>query len=159
MAKKPPKKQERKIAQLAQALKISTVQVWRLAQRGMPLDADGARAWRAANVKTKTGKVADEVARLKSAQADLAELEAAERRDEVIDVEEVRYVFGAAMTAMTTQMEGLPGRVSTELAALNDPAVILHRLKDEIRRIRAAVAEEFCRLAVLASIRASGPTS
>jgi hypothetical protein len=133
-----------KMTALGKELGISRIQVWRLAQKGMPLDsADAARAWRAANVqsRTRTGQVFGEVARLRRAQAELAELDAATRAGRLAPVEEYDAATMEALTIISTQLGGLPGRVAGELAGMTDPAKIRRYLADEINRIRNAAAD------------------
>jgi hypothetical protein len=159
-------KQRPTYAEIGAVLGITKQAVGKLhKQRGMPVDGiESAVAWHAKNVnprkeKPPVGSIGDETARLKSAQADIAEIDAARMRGELIEAEEVRLVFAAAAVVFASQMQGLPGRVANELAALDDPALITHKLRDEIRRIREAVSQEFGRLAVLAASRPDGPAS
>lgn len=132
--------QQSAIAHLAGQLKKNRTTVWRYVQRGMPLDEAAAREWLAANVKTKTGKAADEVTRLTSARADLAELEAAEKRGELLAYEDVLRWANGVTVAVASQLEGLPGRMASTLAGMTDAAEVRQALLDEVRRIRSALA-------------------
>src|SRR4051812_3409584 len=91
-------------AELAEAAHVAPTQVKRDKQRGAPQDTIAEYlGWRAANVQeysttrrrqTPTNlSVGAETARLRKAQAEKEELEVAERRGELIPVEDVRQVI------------------------------------------------------------------
>ena len=161
MGRKRLRKQGLTQTELAAALGISRPAVSNLKKRGMPVTSlEEAVAWRRTNIYHKpVGTIGDETARLKAAQADVAELEAAKLKGELIDIEEVNYVWSAGITAMVAQMEGLPGRMANELAGCTDAAQVELRLREEIRRIRSSLAEELGRIAFLAGERFSTPAS
>jgi len=135
------KKGDAKITLLAKALKLSRIQIWRLVQRGMPLDENLAREWRAKNVATKTGVVASDTGRLRRAQAFLAELDARERIGQLAPTEDYQIAINEAMVILASQFDGLPGRTASQLATMTDAAEIRRFLLNEIRRIRAAAAD------------------
>lgn len=140
-------------AALAKGLGISPRMVHKLRNRGMPVHSlEAAQEWRRVNLEPKreAPKVASpmtqETTRLKSAQAELAELEAAERRGDLMPVADAQQVASEAIVIVTTQLDGLPGRTAGQLAGMTDPAAIRKFLLDETRRIRAAMAEAFRKL-------------
>ena len=141
---KPSKEERGKMNALAAALKMSRVQVWRLRARGMPVDsADAAREWRRINVPPKhgEGKVINEVTRLRRAQADLAELDAAQKMGSLASVEDYAQATMEAMTIIGSRLTGLPGRVAGTLAGMTDPAAIRRYLTDELNAIRTSAAD------------------
>src|SRR5687768_3645400 len=79
-----------------------------------------------------------ETKRLRAAQADLAELEAAERRGDLMPYDDVKRWASEATVIFTSQLEGLPGRMANTLAGMDDAAQIRQALHDEVRRIRSA---------------------
>ncbi len=88
-------------------------------------------------------------ARLKyiDAQRRAVEQRTRERAKELLERAHVARVFDAVMVQIGAALEGLPGRMAGELAAVNDPAVIREKLADECRTIRATAAEELSALA------------
>lgn len=145
-------------AELAAAAGINPGQVKKDKQRGAPADTIAEYlAWRAANIVPRTNlrrsalpeavNVGEQTARLRRAQADREELEIAERRGELIPAEEVKQAVLLAAGVYASQLDALPGRLANELAALNDPALILDRLRAECNRVRAATASALDELA------------
>lgn len=138
-------------AERAKALGISPRQLRRDEDKGCPKDLEGARAWRARHVPSKedNGGIVDETARLRAAQAELAELDAAERRGELAPVDDYQVAVNEAMVILRSQIDGLSGRYATQLAGMSDPAEIRQLLKDETDRILGAAAarlEDWARL-------------
>jgi hypothetical protein len=88
-------------------------------------------------------------ARLKHIEAQRRSIEqrSRERSGELIERAEVRRVFSAAIVTVGASLDGLPGRLSGMLAAIDQPARIHEVIADEARRIRNAAAEELDRLA------------
>lgn len=88
-------------------------------------------------------------ARLKLTEAQRRDLEVRTRQRErgLVPADEVGAVFDSAMVIVGSQLDGLAGRMCSELATLSDPAVIRQRLFDETRRIRNAAADELETLA------------
>lgn len=143
--------------------------------RGMPRTRTGSADWIGSR-KTKTkpakpvdkgvvravankgdvpiGDLNEETTRLRAAQADREEIEVAVRRGELMERELVRTVCVEAVVVFNSQMDSFPGRMANELAAISDPALMQERLDEECRRISAAVAQEFRKLA----LRANGGT-
>ena len=98
-----------------------------------------------AKVKTPDGGETKEQAELRKsrADADLAELKAAEMRGELVRLEAIEQLIDRVMTLCATQLDGLGGRMAGRLAGESDPAVIRQVLLDECRIIRSAMAAEF----------------
>jgi hypothetical protein len=123
-----------RIKKLAKALKISTVQVWRLAKRGMPTSsAAAARAWRDENVQTKTGAVLAENQRLRSAQARMAEIQVRRMTGELVELAEVETSIVESMVLIRSTLEGVAARCAPQLATMTDPAEIRLYLLNENR--------------------------
>jgi len=122
----------------------------------MPLDENGAREWRAQNVRTKTGKQFDQTTRLRAAQADLAEIEAAERRAELAPVEDMQIAWNEAFVILRSETEAIAGRCAAQLSAMSDQAEIRPLLLNEIRRALTSAAD---RIEAWARSIASGAAS
>jgi len=121
------------IKRIAKALKISTVQVWRLSKRGMPLDEVRARAWRDEHIQTKTGAVAGENQRLKSAQAHMAEIQARRMAGELVELAEVETSVIESMVLIRSTLDGVASRCAQQLATMTDAAEVRLYLLNEIR--------------------------
>jgi hypothetical protein len=134
-------------AERAEALGITPRQLRRDEAKGCPKDLEGARTWRARNVPQKgesdNAGIVDETARLRAAQADLAELQALEKRGEVAPVADMEIAINEANVIARTQFDGLSGRIAAQLAAITgvDSAEVRQLVKDETDRILAAWAD------------------
>jgi len=129
-------------AKFAKALKVTPQRISQLVRLGMPTSSvRAAKAWLAKNVQRRTGAVGNATQLLRAAQASLAELQVAQRRGELMPFVDVQRFASEAVVAVTTQLEGLPGRLAGTLAGMTDPAKIGILLRDEIRRIRAGMAQ------------------
>lgn len=84
--------------------------------------------------------------RLAREQADRVALENAERRREVILASQVEEVFGAAVTLLAGEQDGIAGRIAKSIAGETDAGVVRVRILDELRRARAAYADELGKL-------------
>lgn len=151
-------------AERAKALGITPRQLRRDEAKGCPKDLEGARTWRDRNVPSRgeadNGGIVDETARLRAAQADMAELLAAEKRGEIAPVPDYQVAINEAMVLLRTQIDGLSGRLATQLAAMTDPAEIRQLVKDETDRILAACAdrlEDWARLVASGGAAAPAP--
>ncbi len=82
-----------------------------------------------------------EEARLKKHQADKAEVEAQKAKGEVLLVDDVKDSLNDIAVSFGSQLDALGGRLSNELAAINDPAEVRKVLFEECRRIRGATAD------------------
>lgn len=101
-------------------------------------------------VKTESELMDYEQAKVRreTALAELAELELAKKRNEVIPTDEVFRIIDICATACREHLQGIPGRYATIFAAEDDPAKIEHELSEEIRTALFHVsnaAESFCR--------------
>lgn len=127
--------------------------------KGVMIDTAAAINWLISRERTKQipddedSSLDSETRRLRAAQADLAELDLSERRGELAPVEDYLIASQEAMVIVASQMDGLPGRVASQLAGITDAAEIRQLLLDETRRIRAAAA---ARLESWADMVASG---
>jgi hypothetical protein len=133
-------------AERAKRLGLSARMLRRHERAGCPRDLSGARAWLARHVVRRSPAVRQETARLRAAQADVAELLVAERRAELMPVAEVHRVLEASAAVYASA--DFPAGLAEELAACRDPALIAARLRDAVRELRLAVAAAFRRLAV-----------
>ena len=151
------------ITKFAEFLGKSGQYVRLLVQQGMPAEGGGRRGqqvfidtekaikWLLARERAKAeaelapADATSEAAtkRLRTAQADLAELEAAERRGELVSAEDVKqFVFRIANIAKG-QIAALPSRCAASLAACKaDTASIHAHLKGETDQTLNAIANE-----------------
>jgi hypothetical protein len=142
----PGKKSSKKptITALAVELGISRTMVYKAAARGMPVDSiDAARDWRRRHVELKgqePGDLTEETRRLRSAQADVVELEAAEKRGELAPVDDFQIALNEIAVMVSSRLEALPGRCANDLVILTDAALIRAYLQKEVRAIRDALA-------------------
>jgi len=97
-------------------------------------------------VRNRTEQPGSERDRLAKEQADKFAIDNAVKRGELIKAQQVEDVLAAALATLASQLDGLPGRMATPLASLDDPATVRARLLDETRRIRAAYADQFAKL-------------
>lgn len=97
-------------------------------------------------------KLLDARARSAEADADL-KLGIAIRRDEALSVTQ------ACVGVIVTRLEGLGGRLATELATMQDPALIAERIKRETREIRAAAVRELGSLGPKEPLHPRPPTA
>lgn len=85
--------------------------------------------------------------RLKREQADKIALQNAQTRRELVLREHVRLVLLESNALLAGQLDGVAGRLASELAGMTEPAKIRQCLLDEHRRIRAAYAAALGKLA------------
>ena len=97
-------------------------------------------------VRNRTEKPGSERDRLAKEQADKFAIDNAIKRGELVRAQQVEDVLAAALATLASQLDGLPGRMATPLASIDDPATVRANLLDEIRRIRAAYADQFAKL-------------
>ena len=131
----------------------ATVTHW--CKGGMPHDGGGASGVKLAIdikaavpwvVRNRTEQPGSERDRLAKEQADKFAIDNAIKRGELIQAQQVEDVLAAALATLASQLDGLPGRMATPLASLDDPATVRAKLLDETRRIRAAYADQFAKL-------------
>ena len=84
--------------------------------------------------------------RLKSAQADLRELEYVQRRSELLSRDFVETVMADLLVMMNRQLDAVSDGLAKELAGETNPEVIRSRLRSEAREIRQGIADGFGRL-------------
>jgi phage terminase Nu1 subunit (DNA packaging protein) len=85
-------------------------------------------------------KATEQRARLASAQADLAELKAAEKRGELLDAAEVEREWGGVLRTVRAGMLAVPSRIGARLPHLD--AVDLDAIDREIRDALTEVAAD-----------------
>lgn len=88
-----------------------------------------------------------EKARDTKLQADLREMELAEKRSELIPLEVVTEEVLEVSSIFASNLEAISGRLANDLARCADPAQVHTILFDELRRIRIATAERLQRYA------------
>ena len=82
-----------------------------------------------------------EAARLARAQAVKVEMENFRRMNELQVTSQVEGLMQGLVVMMKSSLEGLPGRLSGELAGINDAPEIYNRLQSELRSICALCAD------------------
>lgn len=133
----------------AAAIGISTRQLRKDERDGCPTELAGAIAWRAENRnRLPSGSLNDETTRLRSAQAEIAEIEAAKLRGELMLREDVRRVVEGAIFIINAEFRGAPRRMAPEIIGVTEPAEMQQRLRNEFTRIRSALSEKFAELAL-----------
>lgn len=130
-------------AERAEALGISERQLRRLEAKGCPKDIEGARRWYARNSSDKgsSGYLNDETTRLRSAQADIAELDAAQKRGELVPLEDVKIVVGEMLVNLRRDMEAIPGRTAMQVAVMGDAGEIRELQLHDTRQALGAAAD------------------
>lgn len=97
-------------------------------------------------VKNRTEKPGSERDRLAKEQADKVAIENAKSRKELIWAHHVEDCLAGANAALAADLDGLPGRMATTLADIEDPALVRAKLLDETRRIRESYARQLSEL-------------
>jgi len=85
--------------------------------------------------------------RLAKEQADKVAIENAVKRGELIFASQVAEVFSTLSADLASRHDAVPGRLASELAGINEPAVVRERLLDDLRSVRAAFADAIEKLA------------
>jgi hypothetical protein len=140
--------------ELGDALGCNPGTALRWHRKGMPLEVEAAKAWRAqharARVKPGTaaepnsaegGSFSDWRTRRERAAALQAELDLAEQRGRLIDVQELRQLLGRHFAAARDIAMGMGARLAPVLAAETDPARVGQLLNDEVHRMLTAIAD------------------
>lgn len=152
-------------AGFAKLCEVSKVTVSNWCEAGMPHEGGGkpgnpfqinvreALPWVVANRTEKPGSERD---RLAKEQADKIAIENAQSRKELIQAQHVEDSVAEALANLTTQLDGLPGRMATPLSSIEDPALVRSKLQDEVRRIRFTYAESLAKLGELPGDLAAG---
>lgn len=127
--------------------------------QGMPSDRSG-RARKSVSIETATAipwlleRAASQVKREEGSErerlaremADGKALDNAARRGELVNVAHVRAVMLAAVSQLGAELEGVPGRMANELAAISEPAEIRARLLGQLRGVRSSYADRLGKL-------------
>jgi len=147
---------------LSQILGVAEKTVTRLYQQGvLPQSVKGkydlAKSVQAFIAYRSHGAVHEELRdgrkRWEDAKARREELLLRKLANELLPAEEAQVVVNEAMQIIASRMDGLPGRLASQLAGMSDPALIRKLLLDELRQIRATAAD---RLAVLGAVEVGG---
>lgn len=85
--------------------------------------------------------------RLAKAQAEKVEMENEQRRGRMIDANIVEETLLGVGAYLAREHDALPGRVASEFAGINEPAVIRARLMEELRIVRDGLAQFSARTA------------
>lgn len=109
---------------------------------GHAIDWEIAQA-RAGRKQEKTETQRD---RLAKEQADKVAIENAVRRGELAKVAHFRAVATAAVSYLSSELDGIAGRLANELAGISDPAEIRQRLLAQHRDARATFAQRLAKL-------------
>ena len=102
-------------------------------------------ARRTAEIKTPDEGETLNAANLRKARADadMAEVRASEAANEVIPLAAAEALIERVMVLVSSQLDGMAGRLAAPLAAETDAAACRQTIFDECRRIRGAMAAEF----------------
>lgn len=100
--------------------------------------------------------VGSERERLARAQAIKVEMENAKRRGDLVLAGYLAEVLMSMAADIAARLDGLPGRVATELAGIKSAAEIRVRLLNECRAIRSGFAEHIGKLARVPPDSANG---
>ena len=84
--------------------------------------------------------------RLAKEQADKHALDNAEKRRQLIRIEQVRQVLQHIVGSVTSNTRAMPSRLAGTLAGIRDPAKCRALLADESRRIQTALADDIAAL-------------
>lgn len=149
------------MAAIARALDVHPAVVTRQRRMGMPIDSiEAARAWREQHLSIAHRKPAPgetpaaprpgdrrslafqlDRARRERAQADLAEMKAADLAKSLVRVDEVRRQWAVIASEVCTALLQIPARVAPVLAQ-RDVASVRHTLDLEIRGVLERLAKE-----------------
>lgn len=99
-----------------------------------------------ANDAAQTPEYQDWRERKEKAQAEMVEMDVAQRRGQLMDAAEVRAAAVAAVTAIRTRLEMLPDQLAPVLAASSDEQRIRAVLAGEIEAALADMAHAFAKM-------------
>jgi phage terminase Nu1 subunit (DNA packaging protein) len=97
-------------------------------------------AWRIQDVMPNDLSV--ERARLAKEQADRAEMQNAERRGQLVDVDDVRREWSGMVLAFRAKMLALGRKLATRLKNVSDPAAIESRITTEVNAALEELADD-----------------
>jgi hypothetical protein len=130
---------------LAEVLGVSLVTVFDWAKKGMPklsrgkFDVRACTAWllarKEAEHQAKLNNLSLDEAerRFRNAKAELAEMELAERRGELVEADAVREMWDKHISAAKTQLLSIPARVAVTLLACKSAEEVHAALETNIR--------------------------
>ncbi len=123
--------------------RLITAGVFKSVTKGLYDLTASIKAWVEYHANGQTDSTNAEERRLLTiAQRKRIELDIAERGKELIEISEVRQFYLMNIQMLTSQLEGLPGRMAYELAACSDPAMVRAILLKETRRVRQNLADQ-----------------
>lgn len=146
-----------KSAEMAEILDVTPQRIGQLVKKGMPkfsrgqYDAAACVQWYIERLRAVGSddpeKLKLERLKLYQSQRVKTDLENARTRREVIDADEVAIALNELAAIYASQLDAIGGRLANELSGMTDPGIILDKLTDEARAIRAAVANKIDALA------------
>jgi len=137
-------------AEFARLLDVSPASVTNWMNDGMPatrsgksgrevqIDLAAALPWVISHREAPPGSQRE---RLAKAQAEKVEMENEMRRGRSIDAGQVEETLFGVAAYLAREHDALPGRVASELAGINEPAIIRAKLLAELRGIREGLAQ------------------
>ena len=136
---------------LSECLNISTNRVSQLVRDGMPKQGRGkydlaecVRWFLAFKLKTgthSTANVNEARKKLYEAQVEKTELETSKIKRETIPADEHMIDMNQLAVLFSSGLDAIGGRLASQLAGMNDPAVISEHLTTETNAIRESVAD------------------
>lgn len=142
-------------ALLAELLGISTTTVRNLKGRGVLVEVDPGKYDLAVSIRSYVQHVSGRTrgtmseARQRVVEEQHRKLKLANdvKDRSLLPAEGVNAAVDAMAQTFRVQVEGLPGRMASELAGIVEPALVKERLADECRRVLADTAAQLDRIA------------
>lgn len=147
------------LTEFAELYEVAPQRIHELVQFGLPATPGKSGKQRQINVRTAMDwlvrrevekirtpdggeTIAEASLRKSRADADWAEIKAAQANNELMLMADMQSLIERLMILAATQLDGIAGRVAAQIAAEHDPAVCRQIIFDETRRIREAMAHE-----------------
>ena len=137
---------------LADCLSVSRPTISKFMKEGMPkiafgkFDMKACVSWYVSRITEKAGggdgdsKINKQKLKLVEAQTEKVNLENERSRKEVLPIDLVARTINEIGSIISTQLDGLAPRCSSQLSTINDPALIQQELFNECRDIRNNIA-------------------
>lgn len=119
-------------------------------KKGSPLHIDPPKAvqWLLNRAESRNSSpLSEERRRLVAAQAERAELETAQRKGQLLDIEDVQIVVNEGTAIFVGQKRSMGSRLAGQLAGMTDPRAILKLLNAENDKILQATSDKLYSLA------------
>lgn len=151
------------VREMARELDVSPAMIIKLRSAGMPMhDADEARRWRESNTRTRPHLAARKArqapveapaegesysawrTRREKALAHLAEIDLAERRGQLVAVDQVLHLLGQRYSIARDRLWGIPSRIAPMAAGLDAhraERVLMQEISDALTEIANAAAD------------------